>query len=387
MTSADSLRVATLNVWGLTGGLSRHTEPRMHAIAARLPRLELDLLAIQESWTEEGRRILVEGGRAAGLVHVWHRQPAFGGSGLVLLSRRPLGEVRFREYRLCGLPERIDHGDYYGGKGVALATIDTAAGPVHVLDTHLIAHYEVARLDAYHGHRVAQLIEIAVLLAQTPHPVIALGDFNLRETTEEHRILTGLTGLRDVAVQLDTRQDTVLADSPYREGRPSARIDYALLRDGSTATLEARSIRRVFDDALVFEGEAGGYSDHAGLVCDVGVGGARKAEPKEAADREALGLAAAALIYGEERARQRRRSQLGLAGAGVLGSGAFVLGGRHTRRRFLRASCGLGAGLLASLGAGSTALAWAFGSREQAGYEEIRALLNGLPMAPPGQLG
>ena len=110
MTRTDTLRVATLNVWGLPGGLSQHSGPRMRAISERLPGLELDLLAIQESWTEEGRRVLVEGGRAAGLVHAWHREPALGGGGLLLLSRRPLGDLRFREYRLSGVPERFDHG-------------------------------------------------------------------------------------------------------------------------------------------------------------------------------------------------------------------------------------------------------------------------------------
>ncbi|MAE95322.1 MAG: hypothetical protein CL910_11730 [Deltaproteobacteria bacterium] len=387
MPAAETLRVATLNVWGLGGGLSRHTHARMRALGESLPERELDLLAIQESWTEEGRRILVAGARRAGLVHAWSREAAFGGSGLLLLSRRPLRDVQFREFRLSGVPERVDHADYFGGKGVVRATVDSAAGPVDVVDTHLIAHYETARLDSYHGHRVAQLIEIAALLAETRHPVIALGDFNLRESSDEHRILTGLTGLADVAAALDARQDTVMAGSPYRRGLPGARIDYVLARHGKGARLEPHSVRRAFDDELVFGGEPGSYSDHAGLICDLHVESSPEAQPWAGADPEAAGLAAAALLYGEERGRERRSQQLGLAVAGALGSAALVLSSRTTRRRFLRGACGLTAALLASCGAGSAVLASTFGSEEQAAYEEIRALLGELPMARSTRLG
>ncbi|HKJ24105.1 MAG TPA: endonuclease/exonuclease/phosphatase family protein, partial [Myxococcota bacterium] len=123
--SGETLRLATLNVWALPAGIARDVAPRMDAISARLAELELDAAALQEVWTEEARAALVEGGRRAGLLHAWHRPEAFGGSGLLLLSRRPLGDPTFQAYTLRGLPQRIQHGDYWGGKGFVVATLDT----------------------------------------------------------------------------------------------------------------------------------------------------------------------------------------------------------------------------------------------------------------------
>ena len=372
MAGAERLRVATLNVWGLADGLSRHRMPRMDAIAKALPALELDVLATQENWTIDARERLRAGAAAAGLAHAWHRPDGFGGSGLMVCARRPLRNPRFVSFRLSGLPENLHHGDYFGGKGAVLLEVETGAGPVALVDTHLVANYEGTHPDRYHGHRAGQLVELAELLAGTSHPVIALGDFNLAEGTPEHRMLTGLTGLRDVAIELDARADTIVPGHPYRAIDATERIDYVLHRPGRAARLRPRLLERTLDSPLRLDGEPGSYSDHAGLLAEFELLPAVRREVP-AADPDARAAARRALDEGEAAARDRRL-QAGVAGAVALGAS---LGTRRlSRRRLLRGAAGMALGLA---GAGALTLAGETHVAEIPAYGSLRRVLEALP--------
>lgn len=375
-----TLRVATLNVWGLWGAISRHLLPRMDAIAARASELSLDVFGIQESWTTEGRDRLVAGLREAGLPHVWHNPRASGGSGLVLFSRHAFRELHFERFRLSGLPERLDHGDWYGGKGVVLATIETQAGPVDLLDTHLVAHYEPVTHDAYFGHRVGQVIEIADLLSRSDRPVIAVGDFNLREDGPEYPILTGLSGLVDAAAALDVREDTTLAPHPYRPTDDTSRIDYVWTRDGRGVSAQVRQLERVFDEPLSFGGEAGAYSDHAGLVAEIALSRSSKARPWPGSSDAALELAREGLGVGRALAETRHARQRRDAGFGLGLAATGAVGQRLTRRAWLQRTLLIGAGISALGGGGALALATVVGSQELEAFSKLEALLETLPL-------
>ena len=82
------MRAVTLNVWALPEPLSQNVPKRMRAIARHLADLAPEVVALQEVWTGEARDILLEGGRRAGLDHVWHPRATLGGSGMLLLSRQ-----------------------------------------------------------------------------------------------------------------------------------------------------------------------------------------------------------------------------------------------------------------------------------------------------------
>jgi len=275
------LRVATLNVWGLPWDLARHTLPRMRAIREGLAALDADLVALQEVWSAEARQVLLEGAERAGWGWRWHNRADLGGSGLLVLSRLPIAEARFDPYRLRGRPERLRHGDYWGGKGFALLGIETPGGPVAVVDTHLHAQYGADAADEYLGERAGQVVELAAGLSGVAAPLVAAGDFNLREDQPLYRVLTGLAGLRDAAAERDARQPTVLGSNPYRSERPrgNARIDYLFVRDGALRGIRVRSVERIFDESLRLGGEPAAASDHAGLLAELEIGapaGARR---------------------------------------------------------------------------------------------------------------
>lgn len=378
-------RVLTLNVWSLPLGVARHVPARMRAIGQALASLDADVVALQEVWTAEARQELASAAQAEGYTTVWHRRPAFGGSGLMLFSRWPSADIQFTPYRLGGLPQRPQHADYYGRKGFVQLQIETPDGPVTVMDTHLHAGYSPPHQpDEYAGVRATQAIEMATSVREIPSPVVAVGDFNTEEGDAAYRILLGLSGLEDAAVALDRRQATVLRNNPYRgTGAGEARIDLILSRRGNNRSLTPVAIRRVLDEEFSIEGERATYSDHAGVLADFEVEPAREPislpQPvsadamAEARDQIALGLEIT-------RIRQQREARMAggaLAVSGLLGAGAW--GARRSRREliFCLASGLAGLGTLGAAGAyvGSRWVA----ADEIAGYREIARHLDRLP--------
>ncbi len=353
--SATTLRFATLNVWALPFGVARHVPERMMAIAREIERLELDVVGLQEVWTNEARAQLIAETRGAGYVHTWHRPgDARGGSGLMFLSREPLGDVRFEPFWLAGLPQRIHHGDYWGGKGFATARLTTPGGPVLVINTHLQAQYTPDPVDEYRGIRTAQGIQIAGSVARRPEPVVALGDFNMREGNPDHAVLLGLSQFTDPAVALDNPQDTILAPHPYRGAGHSGgeRIDYAFCRPGTQTGARPLKIERVFDGTFEVAGEAATFSDHAGLCLTAEIA-PQPARMLPAVDAEAIDRARGLLRRGRAEAARRRGIERSLAlGSGALAAAAFPGAAqlRASRRRFL-AALATGVGFAALPGA------------------------------------
>ena len=378
------IRVLTLNVWGLPLGIARHSSARMRAIGEQFSRLDADLVALQEVWTAEARRQLREAGEQAGYTEIWHRRPAFGGSGLMILSRLPVQEIRFSPFRLKGLPQRPQHADYYGGKGFVEVTVDTEAGPLVVINTHLHAGYRPSNEpDEYAGVRAAQAIQLAMGVRALSKPVIALGDFNSDEAQPARQILLGLSGLADVADELDHAQPTALSDHPYRNPpAEESRIDLILARSGEQTELDPFSIQRVLDTHFMIEGEKGSFSDHAGLLAEFDL---RRAPSPERIPgpphREAVVLARKQIELGLKISQQRQTHEVryaagGLALGTLLGAGAWSA--QRSRRQWLFRA----AATLASLGAAGASgiflASRAIGADEAAGYSEMTHLLEGL---------
>jgi endonuclease/exonuclease/phosphatase family metal-dependent hydrolase len=343
-----SIRVATLNTWSLPGPLARHTRERMQAIGEALPNLDVDLIAFQEVWSEKSRGTLIAAASKAGYPHAWHNPAAIAGSGLLVVSRLPFLDTHFEPFVARGFAERIQHMDYYSGKGFVLISIETEAGPIVLLDTHLHANYALpGESDDYVGVRAAQTVQLAAAVTPLTDPVIAVGDFNLVESEDAFSMLLGLAGFTDAAARLDHRQPTSLANNPYhRLGHIDQRIDYVLLRNGDRLSLGPVSIQRVFDQGLEFGAEPAAYSDHAGLVAELELESA--AQSRTSPDPAALKIAAKLLEEGRMISeRRKRRHRLTAGGAVAAGLGALTGSRRagRSRRRFLSNGLGFVSGL------------------------------------------
>lgn len=373
------IRVATLNVWALPEPFADRVGQRMQAIGEHLPDLDLDVMAFQEVWTPEARRRLCAAGHRCGLDHTWHNEASFGGSGLLVLSRLPVEAVRFERFALRGLPQRIDHADYYGGKGFVQLRLRTQCGAVTFVDTHLHARYRRDVAHEYRAHRAGQIVELAMATRRTRDPMVVVGDFNVIEGQPEYRVLTGLTGLADSAVALDRREPTVWKGNPYRAGstKPPRRIDYVFTRDGGDHGVAARQVERCFDAPLELAGGPAGYSNHAGVLAELEISSA--AQPVASPDRKAVDLAVALLSEGRADAERRRRGGRTLAGVG-FGCAALasvsLRSPRMSRRRLLRGAV-QGAGLLAlTPGVAFSLLSEVFAPDEIRAFESLEAQLS-----------
>jgi endonuclease/exonuclease/phosphatase family metal-dependent hydrolase len=336
-----------LNVWGLPEPLADHVSERMRAIGARLAEFDLDVVALQEVWTPGVRDALLAAGRRAGLDHGWHNDVGLGGSGLMVLSRLPIEAARFEPFAVRGVPR---HADYYGGKGFAALRLRGPDGPITLVDTHLHARHARSVDHQFVPHRVGQIVQIALAVLQIPDPVLAAGDFNSAEGEPEHLVLEGLTGLRDVAAELDRRQPTVLRANPYRtrSTKPDRRIDFLFARDGASLRATPARVERVFDGVFEHDGASLSCSNHAGVLAEIEIEPARRATPP-GADPDAVVRAARWLAEGRALAESRRRGDRLRAGAGVgaaLLASAGVRTRPMTRRRLLRGTL-QAAGLLA----------------------------------------
>ncbi len=376
------LRLLTFNVWALPWPVARDTSTRLSAIGAQLPILDADVVALQEVWTPAARDVLVEAGRRSGYRQIWHKSAPTDSGGLLILSRLPIREAHFTTFRMNGLPQRVQHAEYYSGKGFVILSVEAPDGVFSLATTHLHARYARSK-DTYEytGHRAAQIVEFAAALAKVQQPIVALGDFNLRERSPEYRCLMGLTGLRDLARELDRRQDTILRDNPYRhrDQKRGGRIDYIFVRDGAARAVRPLHLRRVFDDYLQIDGQPGAYSDHAGLLAEVEIAGPGK--PLSDPSPLALDLAQALLRVGREKAQLRRGEHRLWAGTGAAASLATLALARRvtvTRRKLLRDLLfGVPAAAMLSC-AGIATLAERFIPAELRGYDEIDRLLREL---------
>lgn len=375
------LRVLSFNVWAIPWPVGRRVGERMRAIGAALPELGLDVAALQEVWREDARGALIEAGRAAGLVHVWHNPEARSGGGLLVLSRHPIASARFEDFDLGGLPQRITELDYYGGKGFVELALATPAGEIALVDTHLQAGYGPRRDDEYVGHRMGQVLELSERLRAQRRPLIAAGDFNFQDMYEEYAALVGIAGLRDAAAELDRRQDTVVRRNTYRAYRTGSdeRIDFLFLRDGAEDSVAAVDVRRVFDAPVAIDGRPASYSDHAGVMGDfeIRAGGAALPPP----DPRALATARRLLAEGRERAQSRRRDQRLSGGLGILSSSLAVAALRNrvaSRRQFLRVCFAGGAGVAAAASCGALGLSERFAPDELGAYDRALRRLESL---------
>ncbi len=330
-----SLRVATLNVWGLPSPFGVLVAERLERVGEELGRLELDLVAFQEVWTQEAREILVRGGYRAGLIHSWHRPHAFGGSGLLILSRWPFLEAEFEPFLLGGPPHHTRL-DYLAGKGFARVRVEGPRGPFTFFNTHLQARYG-SRVDhEYVGHRAGQLIQLARAMREVDDPILLAGDFNFREDHVGYGVLRGLSAVRDLGRDFGRSEATVLPENPYRNHDNPRRVDYVFSRDGRHLHWEPKWVKRGFDQPFSLRGEPATYSNHAGVIAELRLGDGEGAH-RVAIEGEALDHAERALVAGRARAELRRNMHRGLAvaGLGLAGGLAAVVRTEPIRRRRL----------------------------------------------------
>jgi endonuclease/exonuclease/phosphatase family metal-dependent hydrolase len=188
-TQPITLKVLTFNVWGLPFTPDRST--RLRAIAQKIADIDPDLVCLQECWIEADRQLLNTQLAATRLKYVEYYPSGAFGSGLMILSAYPITNKFFWRYTQNGKWYKLWHGDWWGGKGVALAQVQFPKqhGVLNIFNTHLIAAYQD---DRYDDDRLSQMQELASVLKTATdgrYPALILGDLNCGPGTSEYERL------------------------------------------------------------------------------------------------------------------------------------------------------------------------------------------------------
>lgn len=253
------VRVVSMNLWGVPGTPDRAA--RMKAFGPAVAALKPHVVALQEVWLDGDQELVVQGLAAAGLVHARRFPGPRFGSGLVVASVWPLAGERFTPFELGGKPHAPWHGDWWGGKGVAVLRVATPHGPLLLADTHLHASYGS---DEYLPTQVAQALQVGeacgpfgaapppALFDPARPPLVLLGDLNARAGTPAFEVVCARAGLR-----------------PPGTGQALG-IDWVLLRDGGGLALRAKKVEHVLDQPVdLGHGVKARLSDHPGVLAEL----------------------------------------------------------------------------------------------------------------------
>ncbi|MCP4643730.1 MAG: hypothetical protein GY851_25010 [bacterium] len=247
ISKSVTLKVVTYNLWDLYLH-SDHRAERMPAIGEAVAALSPDIVGFQETWIASDRATVLAALDPIGLVHHHYFRSGLVGSGLLIVSRYPIVETHFWRYTLGGKPLRVDHGDWWAGKGVALARIELpdGAGYLDFFDTHAHASYGDRSYDPV---RLSQMTELAAFVneaATGTSPAIVVGDFNTRAGKEPYQRLVADADL-DRLMVIDSRIDHIFAPR-------NAKCSFDVV--------ETVPIKRELEQ----DGETFGISDHTGYM-------------------------------------------------------------------------------------------------------------------------
>ena len=255
---ATQIRVMTLNIWNYNEPWPRRRE----LIVDTVREVDPDVVGFQEirhdgSRNEDGRN---QAEQIAGRLPDYRfvSRPAQVDveadrwEGLAIFSRLPLLNSDHIELSRDPADPRDNH-----QRIVLHAEIDTAAGPLHIYDTHLSLSREARQRTAR---------EITAFALRHPAPAVLVGDFNEIPSQEAIGHITREAGFLDAWPALHPEDPglTFSADNPYTGTDDSRRIDYVFLRLGDAAHL--RACRRVADRPAP---DGHHPSDHYGLVVDL----------------------------------------------------------------------------------------------------------------------
>lgn len=263
-----ALRVATINMWGIAY-VSTYIEERFAALAERLAASDLHVVGLQEVWAT-GPRLALRQALADQFPYQVDFQTEQGESGLLILSRFPIGERHYTSFAVNGKPWKVWHGDWWGGKGIGVVRVDTPSGPFWFGDTHLHARYQARppggdEMDdqyAYDRWHQAHTVRYAVARFAGDFPAIVVGDFNFTRASLYYRLLRG---------EFDDRRPDAPAVAVWEDAASAMetrRIDLIWTREGRTAGWRVLSPpTHIFTEPVpVLGGPPQPLTDHRGLA-------------------------------------------------------------------------------------------------------------------------
>lgn len=130
--------VLTLNCWGIAG-VSKDRRARFEAIADELNSAKFDFVFLQEVWAESDYQLIADKTKVTYPFHHYFHSGVIG-AGICVFSKSKITDVFFHRWSLNGYIHNIHHGDWYGGKGVGLCSVDHHGFKMNLYVTHVSSY-------------------------------------------------------------------------------------------------------------------------------------------------------------------------------------------------------------------------------------------------------
>lgn len=207
---AIQLKIITLNCWGIPC-LSSNRSERITAIASELLAGSYDFAVLQEVWSNSDYNWIADS-CATALPYSHYFHSGVIGAGICIFSKAPIIDALFQCWTLNGYAHKIQHGDWFGGKGVGLCKVLYQGLKINVYTAHLHAEYHRPH-DEYLSHRICQAFEFSQFVKMTGETSdlnIVAGDFNTEPDDLAYRIIRYNANLLDSFLHCE--QKMVAAD-------------------------------------------------------------------------------------------------------------------------------------------------------------------------------
>ncbi|CAG0895580.1 unnamed protein product [Darwinula stevensoni] len=268
------LKVATLNIWGIPC-ISKDLPERVKIIAEALLMGHYDAVFLEEVWSH-GDFLKIQEVLTPVLPYSHFFFSGVVGSGLCLFSKYEITDIHFHRWTVNGYIHKIQHGDWFGGKGIGLCQIRIQHLLVNLYVTHLHAKYHRSQ-DEYLAHRVIQAYETATFIKLTSLGTdisILGGDLNSEPDEICYRIIRACSGpLQDSYCPMDGPMSEVTATcnvignsySSSKGALPEEKLDYIMF--SHSPKTQVKVLETVLPWPEKVPGQHFSYSDHEAVQC------------------------------------------------------------------------------------------------------------------------
>lgn len=218
LTKSITIKAVTFNVYDLYHESENRPE-RMAAIGRLLAEMDPDLVGIQEAFIEKDRQALLDALGNSRLAYHEYYPSGTVGSGKFILSAFPIVEAYFHRFEDTGGWYKVWEGDWWAGKGVALARVELPrnAGYLDFYNTHLQADYGNPAYELVKESQMRGLAGFIVASAIGTAPALLAGDINCRIGSPAYNIAQDKAGLQRM-MAVDSRIDHIFAVANPRYG-------------------------------------------------------------------------------------------------------------------------------------------------------------------------
>lgn len=248
LTKPVILRIVTFNIQD-TPFVSTNRAERMRAIAEKLCMLDPDIVGFQEAFIRKDRNSLIEILKECSPLQYHQYYPSRAvGSGLLISSAFPIRELSFLRFTDSNPFYRVTEGDWWAGKGVALARVELpdGIGFVDVYNTHAQAGYGNSAYEIVRKNQMTELAEFVNRSHTGNTPALLVGDMNCRVGRDDFEAaVNGANLLRIMTIDSGVDHIFAVSDSDY--------------------TFELLDTTRI-EERIHVNGKDTGLSDHSGYM-------------------------------------------------------------------------------------------------------------------------